>query len=49
MKSFIIITIVVLFTGLLLYFIIKELIKTYKNEPYDPNHESDCEPKDRLL
>lgn len=48
MKSFIIITVVVLFTGFLLYFIIKEFIKTYKNKPYDPNHENDCEQKDRL-
>ncbi|MFA7081979.1 MAG: hypothetical protein WC135_05130 [Bacteroidales bacterium] len=49
MKSFIIITVVVLFTGFLLYFIIKELIKTYRNKPYDPNHDNDLKNNDRLL
>ncbi|MDD2488687.1 MAG: hypothetical protein WCS10_02810 [Bacteroidales bacterium] len=49
MKSFIVITIVVLITGILLYLIIKEFIKTYKNKPYNPDHDSDFNHKDRLL
>lgn len=46
MKSFIIITLVVLLTGFLLYFVIKEFIKTYKNKPYGKNGK--CKKRDRL-
>jgi len=48
MKSFIGITIVVLFSGVLLYYVIKELIKTYKNRPYNPDKENNTKTKDRL-
>ncbi|MCK9163278.1 MAG: hypothetical protein WCR29_04350 [Bacteroidales bacterium] len=48
MKSFIIITLVVLITGFLLYFVIKELIKTYKNKPYNPDQDIKSKGKDRL-
>lgn len=48
MKSFIVITVVVLIAGIFIYYIIKELIKTYKNKPYNPDMEDDFNGKKRL-
>jgi len=48
MKSFIGITIVVLLAGVLLYYVVKELIKTYKNRPYNPEDDKNNKTKDRL-
>jgi len=42
MNPFIAITAVVIIAGIFVYFIVKEIIKTYKNKPYDP------EDKDKL-
>ncbi len=42
MKEFLIITGVVVFGFLLIFFIIKEIIRTFRNRPYDDNE------KDRL-
>lgn len=36
MAEFLIITGVVVFGFLLVFFLVKELIKTFKNKPYDP-------------
>jgi preprotein translocase subunit YajC len=48
MKSLVIITIVVIVSGIFLYYIIKELIKTYKNRPYDPEQQEKLRKGDRL-
>lgn len=48
MKTLVIITIIVLILGVFLYFIIKELIKTFKNRPYEIDEKKKLKTKDRL-
>ncbi len=48
MKSLIVITVVVILSGVLLYYVIKELIKTYKNRPYNTGKGDNKKTKDRL-
>ncbi len=48
MKTFLVVTAVVLIAGLFLYYIIKEMIKTYKNRPYDPEEKEKLKQDDRL-
>lgn len=48
MKSLIIITVVVILSGVFLYYVIKELIKTYKNRPYNTGKDDNDMKKDRL-
>jgi heme/copper-type cytochrome/quinol oxidase subunit 2 len=47
-KTLVIITIIVLVLGVFLYFIIKELIRTFRNRPYDPDERKKLKTKDRL-
>lgn len=48
MNPIVIITIVVVVSGIFLYFLIKELIKTFKNSPYDPEEKEKLRGNDRL-
>lgn len=48
MKTFLVVTAVVLIAGLFLYYIIKEMIKTYKNRPYNPEEKQKLKQDDRL-
>lgn len=48
MKTFLIVTAVVLIAGFFLYYVIKEIIKTYKNRPYDPEQKEKLKGNDRL-
>ncbi len=48
MNPIVIITIVVVVSGIFLYFLIKELIKTFKNRPYDPEEKEKLRENDRL-
>lgn len=48
MKTFLVVTAVVLIAGFFLYYIIKEMIKTYKNKPYDPEQKQKLKQDDRL-
>lgn len=48
MKTFLIVTAVVLIAGFFLYYVIKEIIKTYKNRPYDPEQKEGLKNDERL-
>ena len=48
MKTFLIVTAVVLIAGFFLYYVIKAIIKTYNTRPYDPEEKQKLKQHDRL-
>ncbi|MDR0972333.1 MAG: hypothetical protein LBM25_08120 [Bacteroidales bacterium] len=48
MKTILLIALVVVIAGLLLFYVVKEFIKTYKNEPESKEIVDELEDKDRL-